>query len=246
MLKIVNASHQRKKSNFLKNAPLWRWTAKQLQEKCELRNLPNLDKQQSSSFPSKCWWTSHSWAMCRTFISKDISSMETTESVEWMQYRKPYKKMWKLLQKIKLTNLANRFLCRGLPSPSGARGQSGGGFHDWCWHLRLHRCGCGLSCHGGRHFTNKSHISFYHDVGIIFCCHIQNFQAIVVKTRELALERMAPFLASNFYGCLAIEDCELTPCEDNIIYMQKCWLWKQHSTRMITDFHGVNNDSNKL
>lgn len=183
-----------------------------------------------------------------TFIFNSyISSTGIISSIVWMQYRKPHSKMRKLLEKArKLTNLTNRLFCRGLSSSRSACGQSGGCFHDWCWHLRLHCCGCRLSCHRGRHFTNKSHISFYNDVGIIFCCHIQNFQAIVVKTRELALERMATFLASNFYSCLAIEDCKLTPCKDNIIYMQKCWLWTPYSTRMITDFHGVNNDSNKL
>lgn len=189
---------------------------------------------------------SHIWY--RTFICNScISSTGTISSAERTRYRKPHSNTGKYLQKVrKPTNLSNRFFCRGLSSSSGARGQSGGCFHDWRGHLRLHRCGCGLGCHRGRHFTNKSHISFYHDVGIIFCCHIQNFQAIVVKTRELALERVATFLASNFYGCLAIEDCELTPCKDNIIYMQKCWLWTLYSTRVITDFHGVNNESNKL
>lgn len=189
---------------------------------------------------------SHVW--CRTFnCNSCISLTGTISSATEMRQRKPHSEVRRYLQKArKPTNLTNGFFGRSLSSSGGARGQGGGCFHDWRGHLRLHRGGCGLGCHRGRHFTNKSHISFYHDVGIIFCCHIQNFQAIVVKTRELALERVATFLASNFYGCLAIEDCELTPCEDNIIYMQKCWLWTLYSTRVITDCHGVKNESNKL
>lgn len=129
------------------------------------------------------------------------------------------------------THLANGFFCRGLSSSGCASSQGRGGLHNWRGHLWLHGSGCRLSCHRGRHFTNQSHISHYGDVGIIFGCHIQNFQAIVVKPRELTLEGLALLFPANYYGCLAIEDCELTPCKNNITYMQKCWLWTLHSTK---------------
>lgn len=129
------------------------------------------------------------------------------------------------------TDLANGLFRRGLSSSGCASGQGCGGLHNGRGHLWLHGSGCRLSCHRGRHFTNQSHISHYGDVGIIFSCHIQNFQAIVVKPRELALEGLALLFPANYYGCLAIEDCELTPCKNNITYMQKCWLWTLHSTK---------------
>lgn len=120
------------------------------------------------------------------------------------------------------TYLANGLFRGGLSSSGCAGGQGCGGLHNGRGHLGLHGSGCRLSCHRGRHFTNQSHISHYGDVGIIFSCHIQNFQAIVVKPRELALEGLALLFPANYYGCLAIEDCELTPCKNNITYMQKC------------------------
>lgn len=121
--------------------------------------------------------------------------------------------------------LADGFFRRRFSSSSCAGCQGRGGLHNRGGHLGLHGSSCRLSSHRGRHFTDQSHIAHYDDVGIIFGCHIQNFQAIVVEPRELALERLALFLPANYYGGLAIEDCELTPCENNITYMQKCWLW---------------------
>lgn len=152
---------------------------------------------------------------------------------------------WKM--KSQWANLNNGFFCRLLSSSSCAGSQSGSGFHDWGGHLWLHCSGSWLSCHRGRHFTNESDIPFYHYVGIILGSHVQDFQTIVVESRKLTLKWMTSLLASNFYRCLAIEDCELTPCENNITYMQKMLIVNTTLLkRMILTDYGVEDESNKV
>lgn len=84
-------------------------------------------------------------------------------------------------------------------------GHGSGGFHDCGRHFWWHRS-CGCRSKDGRDFPNQPDASIDFNIGVVLCCHVQHFQAIVIETGELALEETPSVLPSNGYLRLGVED----------------------------------------
>lgn len=85
----------------------------------------------------------------------------------------------------------------------GGRGHGRGGLDKGGGHLRGHGRGSGRTRRGN--LPHQAHASVDPDVGVALSSHVEHFQAIVVQTRELALERPLAIRTADSYRSLGVE-----------------------------------------
>lgn len=102
-----------------------------------------------------------------------------------------------------------------LPAGGGG-GHGGGGLHDGGGHVGGCQWGGGGGL-SGQHRQGVSHqpqVPLSLDTGVTLCCQLKHLQAVIVETRDLALERPALILTPDLYRCLAVEDGQLSSCSE--------------------------------
>lgn len=85
----------------------------------------------------------------------------------------------------------------------GGRGHGSGGLDKGGGHLWGQGRGSGRTCRGN--LSHQAHASVDSDVGVALSSHVEHFQAVVVESRELALERTLAICTTNSYRSLGVE-----------------------------------------
>lgn len=114
-------------------------------------------------------------------------------------------------------------LLRGPLFPVGGRGgcdvtYGGGGVRAVAprRRARLRRDG------GGRHVADQPRAALHLDVRMPLGGHVEDAEAVVVETRQLALEHACtPFASPNTHRCLAVEDGQLATYTDTGAHRRK-------------------------
>lgn len=91
--------------------------------------------------------------------------------------------------------------CRG--------GERGGGLDEGGGHLRRHRGGGARRAPAGGHVAHQPHAAVHLDVDVALGGHVEDFEAVVVETGELALVGSLPVVPADGDSCLGVEDCQL-------------------------------------
>lgn len=91
----------------------------------------------------------------------------------------------------------------------GGGGKCCGGLDEGGRHLRWHWGGgacCTPTCW---HITHKPHTAVHFNVGVTLGSHVEDFEAVIVETGELALVGSLPVVPADGDSGLGVEDCQL-------------------------------------
>lgn len=91
----------------------------------------------------------------------------------------------------------------------GRGGECGGGLDKGGGHLRRHRSGGACRAPASRHVAHQPHAAIHLDVDVALGGHVEDFEAVVVETGELALVGSLPVVSANGDSGLGVEDCQL-------------------------------------
>lgn len=93
--------------------------------------------------------------------------------------------------------------------PGGRGGQGGGGFDKGGGHLWRCRGGGACCTPTGWHVAHQPHAAVHLYIGMALSSHVEDFEAIVVEARKLALVGPFPVISTNGDSRLGVEDCQL-------------------------------------
>lgn len=91
----------------------------------------------------------------------------------------------------------------------GRGGECGGGLNKGGGHLRRHRGGGACRAPARWHVAHEPHAPVHFDVHVALGSHVEDLEAVVVETRELALIGPLPVISANGDRGLGVEDCQL-------------------------------------